>query len=252
MTDAPLDLYEPILTLKPVAEGIWIIDGPIVRMAMYGTGVPFPTRATVVRLASGGLWVHSPTIELPERLRAELAALGPVEHLVSANRIHYAGIPLWSQAWPTATCWASPGVRERAASQHVAIRFAADLGDAPPSAWVADLDQFIFRGSRYLEEVVFLHRASRTLVLADLIENFERDKVHGTIFRALLALSGAVDPDGKAPVDLRATFWRRKNLARASFARMRAWKPERVILSHGRWYDHDGTAELDRAFRWLD
>ncbi|MGB8223289.1 MAG: hypothetical protein WCF10_11945, partial [Polyangiales bacterium] len=67
----------------------------------------------------------------------------------------------------------------------------------------------------------------------------------------LLAVSGSMDPDGKAPVDLRATFWGRKDLARESYVRMRAWAPERVILSHGRWYDRDGAAELDRAFRWL-
>ncbi|MGB8224016.1 MAG: hypothetical protein WCF10_15620, partial [Polyangiales bacterium] len=99
MTSAPLEHYEPILTLKPVADEIWVIDGPIVRMAMYGIGIPFTTRATVVRLASGGLWVHSPTIELPESLRAELDALGPVQHLVSANLIHYAGIPCWAELW---------------------------------------------------------------------------------------------------------------------------------------------------------
>jgi hypothetical protein len=30
-------LYEPINTLKPVDEDIWIVDGPIVQMAMYRT-----------------------------------------------------------------------------------------------------------------------------------------------------------------------------------------------------------------------
>lgn len=29
------------------------------------------------------------------------------------------------------------------------------------------------------------------------------------------------------------------------------WNPERVIMAHGRWYEHDGVAELKRAFRWL-
>jgi hypothetical protein len=33
---------------------------------------------------------------------------------------------------------------------------------------------------------------------------------------------------------------------------MLAWQPERVVLSHGKWYEHDGVAELRRAFRWLD
>jgi hypothetical protein len=49
----------------------------------------------------------------------------------------------------------------------------ADLGDLPEEAWREDLDQLIFRGSRFIQEVVFFHRKTRTLVLADLIENFE-------------------------------------------------------------------------------
>jgi hypothetical protein len=43
----------------------------------------------------------------------------------------------------------------------------------------------------------------------------------------------------------------RKKEARSSFERMVAWKPERVIMAHGRWYQRDGTGELRRAFRWV-
>jgi hypothetical protein len=32
---------------------------------------------------------------------------------------------------------------------------------------------------------------------------------------------------------------------------MLAWSPERVIFSHGRWFDRDGAAALRRAFAWL-
>ena len=57
--------YEPLNVPKPVADEIWVIDGPAIRFY----GMPFSTRATVVRLASGALWVHSPT-----HLSAGLAA----------------------------------------------------------------------------------------------------------------------------------------------------------------------------------
>jgi hypothetical protein len=32
---------------------------------------------------------------------------------------------------------------------------------------------------------------------------------------------------------------------------MIAWNPERVIFSHGRWFDRDGMANLKRAFAWM-
>ncbi|MBD1848067.1 DUF4336 domain-containing protein [Cyanobacteria bacterium FACHB-63] len=219
-------------------------------MSMYGMKIPFSTRMTLVRLSNGELWCHSP-IELTTELKAQVDALGRVQHLISPNKIHYAHINAWSQAYPGAIAWASPGVRERAAQQKIDVRFDADLGDEPPPEWIAELDQLIFRGSRFMEEVVFFHRKSETLILADLIENFELNKV-GKQLRWLVKLAGNADPDGKAPLDLRVTFWGQKEQARDDFHRMLKWSPEKVILAHGRWYETNGTAELRRAFRWLN
>ena len=41
---------------------IWIIHGPIIRFY----GLPFTTRATVVRLDDGTVWLHSPTAYHPD------------------------------------------------------------------------------------------------------------------------------------------------------------------------------------------
>lgn len=246
-----VELYEPINTLKPVGEHIWVVDGPIVRMAFPGGSMPFPTRMVVVRLANGDLFLWSP-MDPDEGLRSEIDALGPVRHLVSPNKLHYAHIATWKRAYPEATAWASPGVRERAASQRLDVSFDADLGDLPEEAWREDLDQLIFRGSRFMQEVVFFHRKTHTLVLADLIENFEPEKMRGA-YRWLVRFAGAADPDGKTPIDLRLELALSggKDAARASLDRMLAWKPEKVVMAHGRWYDRNGTEELRRAFRWL-
>lgn len=250
MTDTAVMLYLPIDTLKPVHENFWIVDGPVIRMAALGTSLPFPTRMSVIRLRDGGLWCHSPTALTPQ-LKIALDALGPVRHLVSPNMLHYAHIAAWKKTYPQATAWASPGVRERAAKHAVAVDFDADLGDVPPPQWTDEIDQLIFLGSRVLREIVFFHRASRTLVLTDLIENFQAEKLPGPLMRWMVRLAGCSDPDGKAPVDMRMTFWGRKALARRCLERILAWQPETVILAHGRWYREHGTEELRRAFRWL-
>lgn len=245
-----MEPYEPLHTLKPVAEDIWIVDGPIIDMAyVAGSTLPFPTRMTIVRLADGSLFCHSPT-EWTPALADEVEALGPVAHLVSPNKIHYAWIPQWKERYPEATAWASPGVRERAAEQDIEVHFDDDLGDAPPEAWLNEIDQLQFRGSRFMDEIAFFHRASRTLILTDLIENFEPEKV-ARKWRWLMKLGGVTHPDGKLPLDLRMTFLGHKDIARECYARMRAWRPERIIIAHGRWYEEDAMAELDRAFRWL-
>jgi uncharacterized protein DUF4336 len=235
--------YEPLNTPKPVAQDIWVVDGPAIKFY----GMPFSTRATIVRLADGGLWVHSPTW-LDEGLAAAVEALGPVRHLVAPNWIHYAYVCEWQARFPDAEAWAAPGVAQRAKSRGMAIRFDHDLGQDAPAAWAGEIDQLIVRGSTVHREAVFFHRASATLILTDLIENFEPGRL-GFWFRLMARLAGVLDPNGKAPVDMRQTF-RDRNALREDVRRMIGWAPERVILAHGRWYDRNGTQELRRAFAW--
>jgi len=119
-----------------------------------------------------------------------------------------------------------PGVRDRAAHHKIAVGFDANLEDEPPHEWVADLEQLIFRGGRFIEEVVFFHRKSATLFLADLIENFELNKVSQQL-HWLLKLGGVADPDGKLPLDLRMTFLWKKEQARSCLQRILQWNPEK-------------------------
>lgn len=233
--------YEPLDVLKPVAPDLWLIDGPAIRFYR----LPFSTRATVIRLGDGGLWVHSP-IRLTAPLRAALDALGPVRHLVAPNWIHYAYVRDWQTAYPAALSWAAPGVTGRAASRGVEIRFDHELSDTAPAAWAGQIDQMIVPGSKVHREAVFFHRASRSLILTDLIENFEPAKLPWWM-RPLVKLAGIAHPHGHMPPDMRATF--DKAQLGVAVRAMLDWGPQRVILAHGAWYDSNGAEELRRAFR---
>ena len=103
MSHDAIKLYEPINILKQVDEDIWIVDGPIVRMSMYGTKLPFPTRMTIVRLSSGNLWCHSPT-ELTLELKAQIDSLGSVYHIISPNKNHYGPAGAFEQKLTVSTC----------------------------------------------------------------------------------------------------------------------------------------------------
>jgi hypothetical protein len=238
--------YDPLDTLKPVAEDVWIVDGPEVRMDYLGFHLPFPTRMTIVRLPGGGLWVHSPS-SLTTALRAEIAALGRVRHLVAPNTLHYVWLAEWHAAFPEAMVWIPPDLAGRAKAP---LPPATVLGDSPPAEWSGGIEQVVVHGT-VLTEVDFFHSASRTLILTDLIENFERRRVRNRLLRWLIGMSGAADPDGKAPVDMRLSFLGRRQAVGAAVRQMLAWEPERVIIAHGRWYERNGTAELHRAFRWV-
>ena len=101
-----------------------------------------------------------------------------------------------------------------------------------------------------MTEAVFFHRASATLILADLIENFETGKVHGVFGRFLLRLGGVAHPHGSMPKDLRVTFRGHEHEVKQAVETMIGWQPDRIILSHGRCYAENAVGELRRAFRW--
>jgi len=238
--------YAPLNTLKPVADNVWIADGPEIGMVTLGLSVPFPTRMTVVRLEDGNLFVHSP-IAPDAGLMEQVAALGPVAHLIAPNSLHYWYLPDWKARFPGARVHAVPGLA-RKAKRPLAVD--AVLGAAPPPAWRGQIDQALVV-SWIFTECDFFHHASGTAILTDLIENFEPARVKPPVLRAVMCWAHVTDPQGSAPFDMRVSFLGRRRALRAAVRRMLAWQPERVILAHGRWYAKDGAAELARAFAWV-
>jgi hypothetical protein len=234
--------YEPLYTLKPVAPDVWIADGGWIRFY----GLPFPTRMTVIRLANGELWVHSP-IALANGLGDTVAALGPVRHLVAPNWIHYAWIPDWQARFADAVAWGSPGVVDRARSRCTRLHLDHELTRCASPPWEGQIDQRLAE-SRLHKEVIFFRRPSRTLLLTDLIENFEKENMPWWMF-PLMKLGRVCAPDGRMPRDITVSFARDPEHLRDLVKTMIGWEPDRVIIAHGRWFDREGTAEIRRAFR---
>jgi hypothetical protein len=234
------------VNLQRFAEGLWLADGGTVPYFAPPLPVRFSyaLRTVVVRLRDGSLLIDSPT-RLRDDLRSATDALGPVAHLVTPNKLHHLFVADWMRAYPHAKFHAPPGL----AAKRPDLRFDSTLGDRPPPFWADDLDQLLFSGSIYMDEIVFFHRSTRTLLLGDLVENHEPG-VLSPIQRFWARRNAMLAPDGSTPRNFRATFLRRDR-ARACLRRMLAWEPERVIVLHGRCVPSGGTEFLEGAFRWL-
>jgi hypothetical protein len=236
--------YPPLDVLKPVADGIWIVDsGPLKSL-----GLEIPVRMTVIRLADGTLWLHSPT-RCDEALARQLEGIGRIAHLVAPNIAHWTFLKEWQARYPDAVVWAAPGLRERKQVKQSGIRLDHDIRETAPQDWTGEIDQEVVRGFKF-REIAFFHKSSKTLLLTDTIQNFEPEKV-SALARPALRLLGTLAPDGKAPVYLRLIIKAERQRASEAVRRMIGWAPERVVFAHGRWFDRNGTEELRRAFRWL-
>lgn len=239
--------YPPLNTLKPVADEVWIVDGPIIRFGVPGFRMPFPTRATIIRLEGGDLFIHSPT-SFDAGLKTEVDKIGTPRWLIGPNRLHYWWIPGWHAAYPDADIYLAPKTAEQADARLDFDYRTLDRQSGYP--WDRQIKTLPINGA-YMTEVAFLHTPSRTLVLTDLIENFEPEKTATLLMQFLTWAGGVRDPDGCTPRDMRLTFLRNKAQVKAAVETMVDWDPERIIIAHGRWYDRNGGAELRRAFRWI-
>lgn len=223
--------------LRAIAPDVWVAER---RQRFFGLEVG--TRMTVLRLAGGRLLLHSP-VALDDGLRHELDALGRVCFAVAPNRVHHLYAGRVAAAYPEARLWVAPGLPRKRPD----LLFAGVLGDQAPAEWGDEVEQVFFRGRPYENEVVFLHRPSRTLILCDLAFNFGPRAAAPTRF--LMRLIGSYGRFG--PTTLDPLLIRDRAAARQSLQRILEWDFDRVIVAHGDILPTGGRAALRRGYQWL-
>ena len=210
---------------------------------MFGV-LPFTTRMTVIRLTSGGLWVHSPVKPSREFL-SSINKLGPVEHLIAPNKIHSLGIGPWKTHYPAAEVWGSPQFHER----HPDITLDGRLTDDTKTPWQNEIAHHAVKGHKVLDEVVFFHQASSTLIMTDLLQKHDPGTETG-FWRVIKRLAGILGKNGGVPLDVRLSF-RDKEAALGSLRIILDWDFDNLIIAHGFCLQGGAKKDVERRFAWL-
>ena len=223
------------MLLTAITDDLWFHERPL-RFLGIETG----TRMTIVRLRAG-LFVHCPA-PLSSALRAEIDALGPVVAIVAPSLFHHLGVQSWIDAYPQAIACACPGLEKKRGE----LRWDRVLGDTPEPVWAGELEQVFFAARTMENEVVFFHRASRTLICADIVFNLAK---HPSLVTRLVAFLMANREPGATWLE--HIMMRDRPAAREQIGRMLAWDFERIVLSHGPMIEKGGREILRRAYAWL-
>jgi hypothetical protein len=223
--------------LRAIDNNLWQATGDL---WMPG-GMHFPIRMTVIRLETGGLVLHSP-IPIGEPLARELAALGPVEHLIAPNKLHHLYLGAAMERYPEARVFVAPGLAQKRAD----LPLTPDMRQVP-EVWSGQLEPILLRGVPWINEVVFFHPPSQTLVVTDLF--FHITQSQGWVAPVVLRLVGA----WRKPAQ--SLLWRLsckdKDALAQDMARVFALPLARVIPAHGDILEGDASARLRRALPWI-
>jgi hypothetical protein len=225
--------------LKLIGEGLYYAEADV---GFYG--VDIQTRMFVAVLEDGAVWVCSPLI-LTDDLANDLAALGSVRYVLSPNKIHNQGLSSFAERYPDAAIWASPGLMERRNDIH----FKGTLGDRPESEWRADFEQLTTDGNVFFSEVVFFHTKSKTLIVADLIENVTADTFSGKtgeIAAKAMHIFGKPLPSPEFRL-----YTLDPDAAREKLDTIAAWPFERIVLAHGDFIEENAHDEFRSVSDYL-
>lgn len=220
--------------LERVADGVWSATGPVSIVGMALT-----TTMVVIQLEDGSVLLHSPLPMTPER-RAEVEVVGRVAHLYAPNTFHHLWLGEWAAAFPEARVHAPAGLRAKRAE----LRIDRTHGDgAPPPG----LDEIRIDGFR-LEESVLVHRASRTLVVADLVHHVGTPPgVWTKTYATLMGFYGKVAQSSM----LRWVGYTDRRAARRSVDAVLAHDFDRIVVGHGAPVVVSAREQLRAACAWM-
>ncbi|MFP8957544.1 DUF4336 domain-containing protein [Natrialbaceae archaeon A-CW3] len=224
--------------LNQWSERLWTYEEPL-RFLGFEIG----RIMTVIRLSSGGLFIQSPS-ELTPELKPALDALGEVRFVAPASKLHgHRYMEQYEAAYPTAELLAAPGLDVRRPD----LQFDQLLGDTPDPRWAPDLDQVAILGNRWISEIAYFHRPSRTVILGDVGYHIGDGSPLKT--RIMAHVAGVYKQVGP-PLDFRLTIANNTSFRR-SLQDVLAWDFDRVIPGHGDIIESGGKQAVLDGFDWM-
>lgn len=125
--------------------------------------------------------------------------------------------------------------------------FPTERLDPPPAAWAGEVDILALAGKPKDPEFVMLHRASRTLIVADLLFNVTKDAPLGPRLFGWAAVKSQRHEPGLPRSETHAI--EDQAAFRVSMDTVLGWDFDRVIVAHGEPIETDGKAKLTTALR---
>lgn len=206
---------------------------------------------TVVRLNNQELAVISP-IQASDDLVRHLNDLGTVSHIIAPNLYHYLFAADFKLLYPAATFWAAPGLNIKKPELPIDQNIPIDEDGIDEDGLWHGLEFIFFKGFRVLglsgfdalNECVFFHPTSRTLILTDIAFHFDESFPPLTQF-ATKVLGGY---KRLSPSVLERIATTDKEQVQKMVRRILEWNFERVIMAHGTIIEQQGKEKLRQGY----
>ena len=152
----------------------------------------------------------------------------------------------YAAAFPDARLWIPPGLDKYFSHLRRAQRLPEE-GDGN-EIWHGDLSYVLVQGIPRLNECVFFHRPSKTLIVADLFFNITEECP--AIIKIAARLGGFYQKMA-IPLDIRRVLIRDRKAFAGSMREVRSLDFDNIIVGHGTNTIGGGAEAFKRATAWL-
>lgn len=230
--------------LRAIDTDLWVAEQPLKYF-----GLEVGTRMTVIRLSNRKLMVISPICP-EDKIIHQLNQLGKVSYIVAPNLYHHLFVAQFKQVYPDAEVWATSGLEQKRPdlqiNQFLSERTSQFL-DGIEATLVTGFNTLDVTGYAPLNEWVFFHSKSRTLILTDLAFYF--DESSSLTAQLIAKLFGGYKQLRPSPLEKIAT--RDKQQVKQSIQRIITWDFKRVIVAHGNILSGDAKGQFKLGYEWF-
>lgn len=225
------------MQLVAVAENIWCLEQPL-RVPLFGN---LGSRMTVIRLQDNALMLISP-VKFSKVVKRELKELGEVKYLIAPNLHHHLHLAHARSAFPQARVYGPSSLQKKRKD----IPFSETLLPGKSFPWNDEIEMVFFPGRGSIDEFVFFHRLSRTLIVTDLIFNIQRGE--SLLSHFALKMNRGI---GLGMTRIGKYIFKDRLVLKQNLKTILAWKPEHLVVAHGDVVHHETTRRIEAAFEWL-
>jgi len=223
--------------IKEFAKNLWVVEDEKFSVG----GLQIGSRMTIILLNNGDLFIHSP-IALSKTIKDSIDAIGKPRFIIAPNTMHHLFLKQFYDQYSDTELYIVPGLRKKCP----ALSHAKDLVDGTDYPWKKEIKQHHVKGITKLEEVVFFHPQSKTLVLTDLAFYITSER---SLFTCLFfRLNGVYDKFGPSRI-FKHFILKNKSEFNKSLDYILTWNFERIIISHGKLIKKNGNDVFAEAFK---
>ena len=230
--------------LKQIDHHLWVAE-----QSLNYWGLPIGTRMTAILLPEDRLLLISP-IKIDKHTQAQIDLIGTVKFIIAPNLFHHLYLAECQQIYPQAQLIAPPGLETKKPNLEIDLIFFRD-----EISFGSELEYILFEGFQVfmppkivpVNEIVFFHPESKTLILTDGAYNFDRN--FPLITQLATRVLGCYQ--NLRPTVLEKIAIEDKQKLQQSIQKILAWNFQRVIMAHGNIVETNAKQRLKQGYEWF-